>query len=392
MPVLESVLASGMVLRIRKPEVSVYVRHREMCPRADEGESYPKCDCPKWLRYSLNGRQHRVNAGTRTWGLAEEKAADLQKQLDAGLSGKPAPAVEKQSTIEEALETFISKKQGKQISEARIRKLRFQLGQFQQFMASRSKFFPTEITPKDVIDFRARWTWQSTTKQKAQQNLRGFLRSCCKENRTELLDALDTIQLSDADEERLEPQPFTEEELTRLLEQIPVTFPNSTKAGRVTALVHCMASTGLAIRDTVQLKRDSLSGGWLRIKRQKTRRPVKQKLDAGLHHELLAVANGNPKYIFWNGTSKPSTAVTKWQADLRKLMEDAGLWIKGNVSHRLRDTAVDFWLGKGCSMTEVAAMLGDTVAVTEKHYASLQSKRFEERLANVPTRSWSAHV
>jgi hypothetical protein len=73
-------------------------------------------------------------------------------------------------------------------------------------------------------------------------------------------------------------------------------------------------------------------------------------------------------------------------------MEDAGLWIKGNVSHRLRDTAVDFWLGKGCSMTEVAAMLGDTVAVTEKHYASLQSKRFEERLANVPTRSWSAHV
>jgi site-specific recombinase XerD len=381
------------MVRVRKPGVSVYVRHREACPAAEKGESYPKCDCPKWLRYSLNGRQHRVNAETRTWGLAEEKASDVQKQLDAGLSGKPSAAEEKQSTIEEALQTFISKKKGKQISEARIRKLRFQIGQFQQFMASRSKFFPAEISPKDVINFREGWKdWQSTTKQKAQQNLRGFLRSCCKENRTELLDALDTIQLSEADEERLEPQPFTEKELTQLLEQIRVTFPDSAKAGRVTVLVHCMASTGLAIRDTVQLKRESVSGGWLRIKRQKTRRPVKQKLDAGLHQELLAVANGNPKYIFWNGSSKPTTAVTKWQADLRKIMEDAGLWIKGNVSHRFRDTAVDFWLGKGCSMTEVAAMLGDTVAVTEKHYASLQSKRFEERLANVPTRSWSAHV
>jgi len=42
-----------MVLRIRNPEVTVYVRHREQCQAADKGESYPKCDCPKWLRYSL---------------------------------------------------------------------------------------------------------------------------------------------------------------------------------------------------------------------------------------------------------------------------------------------------------------------------------------------------
>jgi site-specific recombinase XerD len=375
----------------RKPEVTVFVRHRDSCGFSGN-ESYPKCNCPKWLRYSLSGKQHRVTAHTRTWGLAEEKAADLQRQLDAGLSGKPVASAEKQLTIAEAVETFLNQKLGSQISESRIRKLRHQLGQFEQFMSARSKFFPSEITRKDVIDFRGGWTWQSTTKQKAQQNLRGFLRSCCKENRIDLLDALGTIQLSEADEERLEPQPFSEKELTRLLEQVRVTFSDATKVTRVTALIHCMASTGLAIRDTVQLKRDSLRDGWLRMKRQKTRRPVKQKLEAGLHHELLAVANGNPKYVFWNGTSKPATAVTKWQADLRKLMEDAGLWIKGNVSHRFRDTAVDFWLGEGCSMTEVAAMLGDTVAVTEKHYATLQSKRFEERLAKMPTRKWAAHV
>jgi len=377
-----------MVLRIRKPVVTVYVRHRDTCAAAGKGESYPKCDCPKWLRWSLDGKQYRLNAETRTWGIAEEKAADKQRTLEAGLSGTPAPTVEKQPSIAEAIETFISKKQGKQISERRVKKLRFQLGLFQQFAATRSKFFPSEITTKDVIDFRAGWTWKTTTKQKAQQNLRSFLRSCCKENRTDLLDALDTIQLSEADEERLEPQPFTEAELKKLLAQIPITFTDATKAARVTALVHCMASTGMAIRDTVQLKRDSVRDGWLRIKRQKTRRPVKQKLDVGLHRELMAVANGNPKYVFWNGTSKPTTAVTKWQADLKKLMEDAGLWIKGNVSHRFRDTAVDFWLGEGCSMTQVAAMLGDTVAVTEGHYASLQSKRFEEVLAKMPTRKW----
>ena len=69
-------------------------------------------------------------------------------------------------------------------------------------------------------------------------------------------------------------------------------------------------------------------------------------------------------------------------------MEDAGLWIKGNLSHRFRDTAVDFWLGAGCSLTEIAAMLGDTVSVLEEHYLSLISKRMEERLAKVPVRTW----
>jgi integrase len=69
-------------------------------------------------------------------------------------------------------------------------------------------------------------------------------------------------------------------------------------------------------------------------------------------------------------------------------MQDAGLWIKGNVSHRFRDTAVDYWLGKGCNLTEIAAMLGDTVAVCERHYANLASKRMEERLAKMPRRSW----
>ena len=101
---------------------------------------------------------------------------------------------------------------------------------------------------------------------------------------------------------------------------------------------------------------------------------------------------GGYKYIFWDGASKPTSAVGMWQADLREVMQKAGIWIKGNLSHRFRDTAVDFWLGEGCDMTEVAAMLGDTVAVCERHYANLASKRMEERLSKMPTRSWSAHV
>jgi integrase len=326
--------------------------------------------------------------------VAEDKAQELQRRLDAGERGAlPVTTEAKHQTIAQAVETFITAKESEGVSKATIRKLRSQLGQFEQFMAARSKFFPVEITAQDAIEFRAGWTWPSgVTRQKAQQNVRGFLRSCCKANLPELLGALKTIRLSKADVKRLEPQPFTEKELKKLLQQVPKTFPDADRAAKMTTLIHCMVSTGLAIRDTVQLERANLRDCWLRIDRQKTGKSVRQKLDAGLLDELNAVANGNPKYIFWNGTSQPTSATGLWLADLRALMKDAGLWIKGNLSHRFRDTAVDFWLGAGCSLTEIAASLGDTVAVVEKHYANLASKRMEERLAKMPVRSWGANV
>ncbi len=382
----------------RKSVVVVYVRHRDSCKFAfrEEGdevvsdESYPKCDCPKWLRWSLDGKQYRKAAHTRTWGLAEEKAHELQRRLDAGDAPPAQAAPSARSTIAASIQTFITGKEGEGTGHSTIRKLRYQLGGFEKFMAGRSKLFPSEITPTDVIEYRASWsTWSDLTRIKAQQNLRGLLRFCCdKDNRDDILAALKTIKETNAGKERREPKPFTEPELNRLLAQIPKTFREPTKAERVTALVHCMVSTGLAIRDTIQLERENITGGWLRIKRQKTGRKVQQKLDGPLHKELLDVTNGNPKYVFWSGVGLPTSATTNWQNELKRLMEDAGVWIKGNVSHRFRDTAVDFWLGAGCSMTEVAAMLGDTVAIVEKHYADLASKRMEERLSKIPVRTW----
>jgi len=334
----------------------------------------------------MDGRQHRKSTGTRTWSVAEEKAIELQNQLDRG-SHIIVRRESETPTITQAIETFLSGKTSEGLSLRRLDKLKFQLTRFREFMDNRSRFFPTEIRAEDVIDYRATWdAWKSgTTRQKAQQNLRGFLRSCCKSNLPDLLSALKTIRLSKTDKDRLKPQPFTEQELKHLLAQVPKTFLEP-RVREMTALIHCMVATGLAIRDTVQLERASLRDGWLRIERQKTGRPVLQRLDPALVTELLSIVG--ERYLFWDGRIAVTSAVGQWQDDLKQLMQDAGLWIRGNLSHRFRDTAVDFWLGSGCSMTEVASMLGDTVAVCEKHYADLVSKRMKNRLAKLPVRVW----
>ena len=95
-----------------------------------------------------------------------------------------------------------------------------------------------------------------------------------------------------------------------------------------------MVSTGLAIRDTIQLEKENILDGWLHIDRQKTGREVQQKLDPALYQELLAVTNGNPRFVFWSGVGTPVSAVTNWQTALRTLMMDAGVYIHRNLSHR----------------------------------------------------------
>jgi integrase len=315
---------------------------------------------------------------------------ELERKLNAGET--PVVSPDQKRTVADEIETHLNVKRisGK-FSKATERKLIYHLGLFEKFLSNRSKFFPGDITVEDVRDFRSSWKWQSrVTQQKAQQNIRGFLRRCFKADQNKLgllLGELGPIHLSAEDEERLEPQPFTDEEIQRLFAQIPKTFENL-KAERIAALIHCQLSTGLAIRDAIQLERKSIQSGWLEIKRQKTRKRVSQKLNDALYQELLKVTNGNPRYVFWNGTSLPESATGLWQADLRRLMRDAGVWIKGNLSHRFRDTAVDTWLNKlGWGMEDVARALGDTIAIVERHYASL-NKRAKERLAKLPTYSW----
>lgn len=374
----------------RKTVVIPIVRHRKTCASADKGEFFPRCDCPKALRYSLNGRQYRRSANTRSWAIAEEKAIELQEQLAKGGAIIVRADADK-STLAQSIETFLEAKRSEGISPRRVNKLEHQLTLFEQWMATRGKFYPSQITPADVIEFRSSWDtlrWKTTTRLKAQQNIRSFLRFCCRENLNDLLSALKTIKLSKDDRERLKPKPFTEKEIKTLFAQIPRTFP-SEKIAQATLLVKFMIATGTAIRDTVQLRRDSVKDNWLTLHRQKTGRPVVQRLDADL---CRAMRDGKGEYVFWDEKTLVTSAVTAWQDDLRDLMKNAGLWIAGNTSHRFRDTAVDYWLGQGWSMTEVAAALGDTVAVCERHYADLASQRMRERLAKMPTRQWRDDV
>ena len=98
---------------------------------------------------------------------AEEKARELEQRLNSGeVLVLPRPGQPKKATIADKVATHILAKQTG-LSNSTRRKLKYQLGLFEQFMSDRSKFFPHEITTDDCIEFRASWKWKSgVTRQK----------------------------------------------------------------------------------------------------------------------------------------------------------------------------------------------------------------------------------
>src|SRR5579862_7607368 len=66
--------------------LSVYTRHHPDCKNAGD-KTWRRCDCPKWIWGSLNGRFIRQSAKTHRW----EEAEELRRQL---AEGPPPTAVQ----------------------------------------------------------------------------------------------------------------------------------------------------------------------------------------------------------------------------------------------------------------------------------------------------------
>jgi integrase/recombinase XerD len=367
------------------PSIQIFTRHSEDCPyRGDE--AHKKCKCPKHLRWSHGGRQHRQSAKTRSWSAAEEVRRSVEDKFRSG-SGQPVRiATEAKKTLADAIRLYIQHKKNEGIKHKAAKSYESQLGRLEQFMSQRQIYFPADMRKEDLIEFQAAWdTYKSTqTRARATTRLRGFLNFAHESGWIDKVPKLSRVKID-------EPPtlPLSTEEYQKLLDTIPSTFKPE-KAARVRTLVQLMRYSGLAIRDAVTLERRELVWDEVRklyrvtTKRTKTGTDVSVIIPPAVSAELLAVHNDHPDYFFWNtGKGKESSAVTNWSHDLRTLFRAAG-FPEGH-SHQLRDSFAVALLEKGVPIEEVSKLLGhESIKTTEKHYAPWVQSR-QDRLDSLVT-------
>lgn len=371
------------------PIITIFVRHSLGCPGTGN-ESYKRCSCPKHLRWSHNGKQHRRKTGSRTWAGAERVKREVELSYES--IGKPvepsAPA-----TVKQAIETFLRDKQGQNLNTAVLGKYRRELARLADFLESRGKFYLLEAALPDLTDFRASWESEypsSITRQKVQERLRAFFRYALHAGwiQRNPAAALSPIKVNESP-----TLPLTDAQYKALLAAILKEFPDSAKAARVHALIRCMRYTALAIGDAVRLERSKIQFDRKRkitrivTSRAKTGVDVSVPIPPDVAKELLTVANGNPRYVFWQtGKGQPESAVKNWHRDLRAVFQKAGL--PDGHPHQLRDTAAVAWLNAGIPLEEVSRLLGHTsIRTTERHYAPWVKSR-QDRLDSLVVATW----
>ncbi len=359
----------------RAPEIHIYVRHSKDCPHRNEGEDYPSCKCRKHFRFTLNGVQHREKAGTRNWKLAQEKANELIAKLVKSDEPEKVLARETRLTVAEAVGKFMAAKQNDGLEPPTIQKL--------QKTCDRIKLFCDEdglITLDSVtLVHLTNWPWSryfSTTHslRTNQERAKSFFRYFHNAGVIAKNPAAAWKQVKGKVEQ---VSGFTPKEYEKVLKA-------AKGDQKLHALIQVMRYGGLAIIDAACLERSQIAqkGNEYRIRlasRQKTskkahRQMIDNAIPPAVGRELLAVLNGNPRYVFWNRAGEAAAtdtekrdAVKHWQKQVRALLDKAGL--PEATSHRFRHTLAIEMIRHGATFEDVAAALGNTVAVVAKFYS-----------------------
>ncbi len=376
-------------VKLGPPVITIFVRHSQSCKYyGDEFEK--RCRCPKHLRWTHNRKQHRASAHTRSWSAAENKKREIEDQL-AGRT--PAPQSTGQG-IQQAVDIFLADKKLQGITDGVVGKYTRELDRLRSFCESAGVYTIRGVNRELMTRFCGTWEAlykSSSTRVRVRERLRNFLRYCYQAEW--LTRIVDLPKMRDTEPLTM---PLTAEEYKKLLDGVYGTVADPVRRDQVHALLQLMRWSGLAIGDALRLRRDGIvhdkAHGIYRVvtSRQKTGTDVSVPIPPEVAAEILAVANGNPKYVFWSGNGKPDTISKKWaNVYVRPVFEAAGIERNGNMmSHRLRDTfAVDL-LEKGVPLEEVSKLLGhESIKTTERHYAKWVKGR-QDRLDSLVTASW----
>jgi integrase/recombinase XerD len=381
------------------PVITVFVRHSQGCKYAGD-EFSKRCNCRKHFRWTQNGTQHRRKAGTRSWGEADELKRRLEDQL-AGRKVAPDPA-EARNTIEQAVKLFMEAKRNDGLEPPSLAKLQLTVDRIREFAEADGLYCLEDIDHTHITT----WTWTKffTTTHALRNNqsrVKSFFRyfEIAGKLPSNPAKAWKTIKGKTE-----QVSGFTPEEFKHILKTVPECGFQKKTEQKVEALVLLLRYAGLALIDGCCLERTQLQRvkGIYRIRlrsRQKTSKktnlqPIDNAIPKPVGEKLTRVLNDNPRYVFWDYSGegpasdeqKRNASERYFQKFIRTLLDKAGM--RDATSHKFRHTFAIEMIRHGASFEDVAAALGNTVAVVAKFYSHEWAKVRQHKTDKAVMATW----
>jgi len=404
------------------PLITIFVRHSAGCKYAVD-EFCKRCHCRKHLRWTQNGKQYRRKTGSRSWEGAEDARRRLEDEITGRKPDKQTPR-HGPMLIADAIKVYMDAKRNDGLEPPTLKKLEKVCDRIRVFAEGSGILTLEGVTLVHLTT----WPWGRYLKathslRSNQERVKSFFRYF---HNAGVISKNPAAAWSRVKGKTEQVSGFTPEEFERILAAIPKverkhTYSKSDRKNNVRvltatkdvqqklrALVLVMRYAGLGIIDAACLERTQIShiGNTYRIQlksRQKTsKRDILQPIDNAIPpfagRELMSVLNGNSRYVFWNRDERDTVAdagekriaVTYWHKWIRALLNTSGL--PDATSHKFRHTLAIEMIRHGATFEDVAAALGNTVAVVAKFYSHEWAKVRQGRRDAAIKATWASHA
>lgn len=351
--------------------ITLYRRHLGSCKFTSR--RHKGCRCPVWAEGTVHGQKIRKSLDLRNW----EAATRLTREWEIH-------APENTVSVKDAADRFIADAKARKLREGSILKYEQSVKALKEAFGDKTV---RHVSVDDIRSLRERWDISAITMQKRLEMVKAFFRFCVSSGWIEVNPALSVKAPVVKQKPTL---PFSDEDLAAVFKALDEKYlahhASSTDLTKrkIRAFILVMLFSGIRISDAVFLKRERVKDGKLFLYTHKTQVPVWVPLP---DEALDALAEcGDGEFYFTTGNGKVKTWTTEWEERLKKVFVLAGL--PHAHSHMLRDTFSVRLLNRGVPLETVAALLGNTVKVVERHYSPWVKSR-QEGLEESVRKTWT---
>jgi integrase len=368
-------------------------RNAGWCP------SKPQCFCffegtdgtgayhkPKNVIDPRNGQK------VRDWSRASEIVRDLDT---------PKPVLQDQTpvtSLETAIDGYRDKKSKR--SEAVRGKTRRILERMKKFLWDNYRIETVqEVRLPHLTKFAAGWPEAHSVQRNNQTIVKAFWNFCVD---SDFISKSPAKGLDPIPEDRVQVVPFTQDEMMRIFKALPLLHDEYGRCGgdieiQTKAFVYVMRWTGMSIGDTTTLEKEEVTGWKILTARTKTNENVYGAVPQFVIDALKAAPHDSRKYFFWTGEGKAHSRTNKWGERLQRLFvladvktrevqkykyvggkrtsEKHFVKISDAKPHMFRHTMARDLIMRGCPLTELAKLLGNSLKTIEKYYGAWEQER-----------------
>jgi integrase/recombinase XerD len=346
------------------------------CPNSGDRFTRKGDKCPMWVEgVDPQGLYHRKSLRTSSWDIAERLLREMLlppgRPPEANALAKPEPP--KAVSLESAITTFLANLEGENRAADTIRKYRLLFRHLRDFADRHGMPAVADFNFEKLVTFRRTWPQKGAeTRNKQLDRLKAFFSTC---HDAGWIPQNPARKIKPASTSSRMPDPFTPEEQAKILAKPQI--------ARIRCFTHVLFYSALRISDACMLGPTDFDGNRIRRVNKKNQKVVLIPIPPGIKEELDRLPLNGGHYFLIGESTNILTQADAWRTIMNDMFKTD---IRGFHCHRFRHTAAVNWLtGKPpLTIEEVAGLLGNSVKVVEKHYATWSRARqqtVEDKLA-----------